>query len=480
MEIKNLLSIIISVITTASTTVLTPSGVEVPASLLTYLDCPIGDVQCKNGKGSTCTARSNSCRYGNPAILGELLHNEGYDIGNLTSKEFCDIYLEVCDMIMKYDPPLTDDYIYNYKRYFTCHIEDSKCIYGQTTSCQTVVKKCWDTYPTQACKQLSIVCDSINTGVIPSFDSSTQQLKTFSGEVIPASLLTYLECPIGDVICKNGKGSTCTARSNVCRGSSPETLAEGLANNGYDDIGGLSPKTFCKIHLEVCDMIMDYNPPLNDDDIYNLDKYLTCDMDDLACQYGKRSNCKAVLELCWKNYSIEVCQALSNTCDKINGSDRRSDRRNSTTTIKSTTKKYSNKYSTTKRNATKSTIPQKTTTKRNTTKSTIPQKTITKKSTTKSIIFPKTISKKSSPKTKTTFQKSPPKTRSTTKKATVYRKTNTTKATPKKSTPRQNAKKKSKTNKKIFSTQSNTYRESIGKNTTKKTSRKNTTKKTTG
>jgi len=441
MKIKNLLSLIVSVIT-ASATILTPSGAEIPISLLTYLDCPIGDVLCKNGKVSTCVVRSNSCRYGNPDILGELLHDEGYDIGNLTPKDFCDIYLEVCDMIMKYDPPLTDDYIYNYKRYFTCHIEDSMCIYGQTTSCQAVVKKCWDIYPTQACEQLSIVCDNIKTGVIPIFASSTQ-LKTLSGENIPDSLLTYLECPIGDVICKNGKGSTCTARSNICRGSSPETLAEGLANNGYGDIDGLSPEKFCKIHLEVCDMIMDYNPPLNGDDIYNLDKYLTCDVDDSICQYGKRSNCKAVLELCWKSYSIEACQALSNTCDKINGSDRRNDRRSSTTPSKSITKKYSTKSSTTKRSTTKST------TKRKTIKSTTSKKTTFKRSTEKT----KTISKKSTAKTETNSQKRTKTTKSTTEKATtIYRKTNITKTISKKSTSRQNTKTKSKTNKKLSST----------------------------
>ncbi|OUM62782.1 hypothetical protein PIROE2DRAFT_67436, partial [Piromyces sp. E2] len=64
-------------------------------------------------------------------------------------------------------------------------------------------------------------------------------------------------------------------------------------------------------------MINNYDPPLTDDYIYNLDRYLICDDDDSLCQFGQESSCNAVLELCWGNYPEKDCNTLSETCKKI-------------------------------------------------------------------------------------------------------------------------------------------------------------------
>eukprot|EP00833_Pecoramyces_ruminatium_P015037 jgi/Orpsp1_1/1189069/evm.model.d7180000069222.1 len=301
MKIKNIIPIIgITSIPRVFGIVMTPSGVEIPESLLEFLNCPIGNVVCKNGKGSSCMTRSSACRYGEPNDLEELLKNDGFDdLGNLTGVEFCKVFDEVCHMIESYDPILTDEYIYDYSRYFTCNIEDSICLYGQNTSCQAALKLCWDSYPKKDCENLSYVCDRIDSGIIPTFDE--EKLKTPSGLEIPDSLLTFLDCPIGNVVCKNGKGSTCMARSNVCRYRNQESLDELLNDNGFD-IGNLSGKVFCETFIEVCDMIDSYNPPLTDDYVYNYSRYYTCNNEDSICLYGQNASCQEALSLCWDSY----------------------------------------------------------------------------------------------------------------------------------------------------------------------------------
>ncbi|ORX44325.1 hypothetical protein BCR36DRAFT_127942 [Piromyces finnis] len=170
MKVKNIIALAITLASTISGAVITPSGLEIPESLMVYLRCPIGDSKCKNGKSSACVAHSNICRYDNPSSLDKSLRNAGYDIGTLTAEEYCKIHIEVCDMIYKYDPPVTDDDIYNYEKYFTCDEDDYLCKYNQNSSCQTVLKKCLESYPEDACQKLSIVCDNIDNGVIPIFD----------------------------------------------------------------------------------------------------------------------------------------------------------------------------------------------------------------------------------------------------------------------------------------------------------------------
>ncbi|OUM62780.1 hypothetical protein PIROE2DRAFT_10813 [Piromyces sp. E2] len=436
---------------------LTPSGVEVPDSLMIFLDCPIGDVLCKSGKGSSCMMHTNVCRYTEPENLAEELNNNGWEIGNLSTEQFCSAFYEVCDMISSYDPPLTDNDVYNYEKYFVCNVDDSMCQYGKIAGCQAVVEKCKgsDKYSQQDCDNLSIVCDAIESGIVPDFktpsepeqpstsvvsnptnpltpsgvevpdslmifldcpigdvlcksgkgsscmmhtnvcrytepenlaeelnnndDSMCQYGKiagcqavvekckgsdkysqqdcdnlsivcdaiesgivpdfktpsepeqpstsvvsnptnplTPSGVEVPDSLMIFLDCPIGDVLCKSGKGSSCMMHTNVCRYTEPENLAEELNNNGWE-IGKLSTEQFCSAFYEVCDMINNYESPLTDNDVYNYEKYFVCNVDDTMCQYGKITNCQAVVEKCKGSdkYSQQDCDNLSIVCDAI-------------------------------------------------------------------------------------------------------------------------------------------------------------------
>ncbi|ORX44326.1 hypothetical protein BCR36DRAFT_586187 [Piromyces finnis] len=239
-------------------------------------------------------------------------------------------------MIYKYDPPVTDDDIYNYEKYFTCDEDDYMCKFNQNSSCQIVLKNCWSSYSDDDCKKLSTVCDSIDSGIIPNFkdievnvsnvsqevtsedtnnEETVESIKTEDGYVIPDSLLTYLNCPIGNSICKNSKGSACTSSYSIC-GSNPETLSQTFESFRIET-GNLTPEEYCKIHYSVCNMIIDYNPPLTDDYIYDLDRYLTCNDGDSLCQFGQESSCNTVLSLCWGNYSDSDCNKLASTCEKI-------------------------------------------------------------------------------------------------------------------------------------------------------------------
>ncbi|OUM62781.1 hypothetical protein PIROE2DRAFT_10814, partial [Piromyces sp. E2] len=374
-----------------------------------------------------CVAHSNICRFDNPSSLENSLQNAGYDIGDLSAEVYCKIHLEVCDMIYKYDPPITDDDVFNYGKYYTCDEDDYMCKFNKNSSCQIVLKKCPENYSEDDCQKLSLVCDNIDSGVIPTFDDEEnnqkednqeegdqeeddqeeddqeeddqeegdqeegdqeednkenennededqendnqdnkdqnnynepaveepvveepiveepiveepvveepvaeepviedvvnepavedevqepsindnviqEKVKTPSGLEIPESLMVYLSCPIGDTKCKNGKSSACVAHSNICRFDNPSSLENSLQNAGYD-IGDLSAEVYCKIHLEVCDMIYKYDPPITDDDVFNYGKYYTCDEDDYMCKFNKNSSCQIVLKKCPENYS---------------------------------------------------------------------------------------------------------------------------------------------------------------------------------
>ena len=251
------------------------------------------------------------------------------------------------------------------------------------------------------------------TSVIGFASVVSASIITPSGYVVPSALEIYLDCPIGNIICKNGKGSSCNAHYNVCEYGNPIILDELLEQEGYN-IGDIDPVTFCKIHKEVCDMIHSYNPPLTDDYIYNLDRYLTCGSDDTICQYGENASCKTVLEMCWDKYPKKACQNLSDTCDKLFSDDNKTTTKKTTTT---TTKKTTTKKTTTKKTTTKKTTTKKTTTKKTTTKKTTTKKTTTKKTTTK-----KTTTKKTTKKTTT---------KKTTTKKTISRRTTTRKTTKK-------------------------------------------------
>jgi len=163
MKLSNLFSLAIAFTTAVSGTVLTSTGEKIPESLLSYLDCPIGDTLCKNNKKSKCLASEtfDICKNGNPVNLDELLADSGIDIEDYTPIEFCKIQTQVCNMIESYNPPLTRNYIFDVDDYLTCKKSDNECKLSKNDTCRSVVKMCWGNYPKSACKKLSETCDKI-------------------------------------------------------------------------------------------------------------------------------------------------------------------------------------------------------------------------------------------------------------------------------------------------------------------------------
>jgi len=144
---------------------------------------------------------------------------------------------------------------------------------------------------------------------------------TPTGEKVPDSLLKYLDCPIGDVLCKSSKTNACQSSESlkICEGGNPTILGEILSDKGIE-IGDNTPDEFCRIHADVCNMIENYNPPLTKNYIFDTDYYLDCDDSDRQCKYGKYATCRLVFKMCWGNYPRASCRKLLTICDEI-GSD---------------------------------------------------------------------------------------------------------------------------------------------------------------
>jgi len=144
---------------------------------------------------------------------------------------------------------------------------------------------------------------------------------TPTGEKVPDSLLKYLDCPIGDVVCKSSKTNACLNSEplKICKGGNPDILSDLLSDEGID-IEDITPDEFCKIHSDVCNMIENYNPPLTKNYIFDTDYYYECDDSDKQCKYGKYATCRLVFKMCWGNYPRSSCRKLLKICDEI-GSD---------------------------------------------------------------------------------------------------------------------------------------------------------------
>ncbi|ORX44329.1 hypothetical protein BCR36DRAFT_334724 [Piromyces finnis] len=165
MRVLNLATIAISCATAVSAllTVKTPSGIIIPSSLLTYLDCQIGDIVCKKEKVESCNESDiiKICNSNDPDSLYDIFYDKDIDIGDLTPTKFCKIHTEVCGMIENYDPHLTIEYIYNIEKYLDCDDSDTMCIHGKNVSCGSVLKRCWGNYPNKACQKLGNVCNKL-------------------------------------------------------------------------------------------------------------------------------------------------------------------------------------------------------------------------------------------------------------------------------------------------------------------------------
>ena len=319
-----------------SNAITTPSGKKVPKSLLTYLSCIIGDDACKKSMKSKCLTRYNYCKYLNPMDLKSQLIHYGFEVGSLTGEEYCSIYNEVCKMIDKFNPPVTARNVYDGDHYLTCDKKDNYCKKSKQESCRQVLIQCWREYPFEACNNLyDNYCSKIE------FDENEQRILTPSGKEVPLTLLNYLDCPIGEVNCKNGKIRQCKHFAEPCANTQPLVLEQSLREYEVDIGLYLTPQEYCSIHNEVCDMISSYDPPLTNEYIYNYNRYLSCDESDSICKYDKKESCKKVLSMCGGKYPTQSCVILSNVCKRIDST--------TTTTSKKTTKKTTKKVTTSKR-----------------------------------------------------------------------------------------------------------------------------------
>jgi len=162
MNIKSLISFVTVFTSVVSGwVIITPNSDEVPDDLLHYFNCPLGEINCKNSQKSSCIYHSQVCVNGNPLILGELLKKEGYNIGNLTPKKFCQIFLDACEMIPSYEPFFTEDYVTDLKRY-DCDKSDSICRFDKLSSCKMALTYCRRLYNDERCDKLSDKCDEVN------------------------------------------------------------------------------------------------------------------------------------------------------------------------------------------------------------------------------------------------------------------------------------------------------------------------------
>ncbi|ORX44332.1 hypothetical protein BCR36DRAFT_415090 [Piromyces finnis] len=175
----------------------TKSGKVIPDSLLKYLSCPIGNINCKNENIKLCIKNSEVCQYSD--------NKEVKYIDNLSLENYCQLIIEICDMIMNYDPPLTDDYIYDYDRYFKCEFGDTMCISSQVSSCHYVLNKCWSFQSINDCQKLMDICSKIENSISESFP------------------ISYLYIPIGSII--NKKNKEYKTDLNICPKSHLEYIA---------------------------------------------------------------------------------------------------------------------------------------------------------------------------------------------------------------------------------------------------------------
>ncbi|OUM62783.1 hypothetical protein PIROE2DRAFT_10816 [Piromyces sp. E2] len=185
MKFTSLFSITIAFTSVVTGAVLTNTGSVVPKSLLTYLDCPIGDIICKNEMKNKCLESKafDICKNGESGNLEELLADSGIDIEDNTVTEFCKIQTQVCNMIENYNPPLTKDYIFDVDNYLTCKKNDTKCKSSKTATCRLVVKMCWGNYPKDACRELSETCDKIDLEESVKTKTPTTIIKTTTKKI---------------------------------------------------------------------------------------------------------------------------------------------------------------------------------------------------------------------------------------------------------------------------------------------------------
>jgi len=180
----------------------TPVGIKIPSDLAFYLTQPApGDTYSKMNAGRACfnsyyskNLENNGCGIDNQEVMSEVITVDG---NKITRGEYCTIFAEVCANIDIYTKPLTEE-TFNFERYFNCKEED----YCEN-QCRQALAMCDDDYPKEDCEKLSIVCDSIKSGVMPSF-TTTNTTTTEEPTPTPAKKYTCISEFLGYPCCEPG------------------------------------------------------------------------------------------------------------------------------------------------------------------------------------------------------------------------------------------------------------------------------------
>jgi len=322
MKVSTIITYAIGLVSLASgSTVLTPSGKEVPKSLLHYVTgCANSDYWCRYESDMQCRRFYAHCRVStDEKYLKDLYH----ELDGLSGKEYCSRLEEVCGMTLVYNSLTTPtgDVIPRFLlQYLNCKPDDRTCRTQQAKDCSVHYRDCaakktkeylqskghdlGNYTPAKYCEIHKKVCDMAQN-YIP--------LELSSGIECPVSLMRYLQCTVGDRDCRLGQSHTCMVNFNDCRTS----MTKKYLTSRNHVLGEFTPKQYCSVLEEVCSSASSYEPPITDNDVYNLKQYLVCPKDDFRCKERMNSICYAVYTKCINNYPNKDCENLNKTCAKI-------------------------------------------------------------------------------------------------------------------------------------------------------------------
>eukprot|EP00833_Pecoramyces_ruminatium_P014123 jgi/Orpsp1_1/1188155/evm.model.d7180000062864.1 len=134
-----------------------PSGIECPVSLRKYLECRVGDKDCRFGQSHSCMVNLADCN----TMTKKYLTSRNHILGNFTPQQYCAIHFEVCQIAKNYDTPITYDDVYNLNQYLTCSKDDYRCKDNMNSICYAVYTKCINNYPNKDCEKLNKTCAKI-------------------------------------------------------------------------------------------------------------------------------------------------------------------------------------------------------------------------------------------------------------------------------------------------------------------------------
>ncbi|KAG4101788.1 hypothetical protein H8356DRAFT_1654255 [Neocallimastix lanati (nom. inval.)] len=192
-------------------------------------------------------------------------------------------------------------------KYFDCLNSDKDCKLGQTRTCMVNFNDCREKMtksyltqrghvlgnltPKEYCSIHEEVCQMIN---------SYNVVITPSGKTVPNSLLKYLKCGNNDRNCKLNQERTCKYFYEDCR----TEMTTNYLTQRHHNLEGLTPKNYCSIHEEVCNMISTYNDIKVSSGATiptSLLKYFDCPTKDSMCQDGQVRTCMVNYNDCRAN-----------------------------------------------------------------------------------------------------------------------------------------------------------------------------------